>query len=658
MIAKKCTYSIYTIIIFITVLLSGKVFYAQKLTSDHFKKIDSVKKLTLKEVNEEYVFNSYFELSQLFKKSNMDSSYFYTNKSIDLALKYGNLKQLCISYRTLGELYYLHGKYDIALDNFKKAMGIIEKTKDSSYYPYLKLNISDVRAIQGNLDIALEELKAAQQYAIYRDDHYINGTIYLKSTTYFLKIGLLKEARFYLDKGLELSKKTNMSSLESWFHFNEGKYLKIEKKYDEAIDLLKKNLNNNKFIGADFIDFRITCLNTISECFYLKKDYINALKYVFKANNLFTNENTIFNRKQAYTFNSIGRIYIKLADFDNAERYLKKSLHLATKNKISSLKIDNYKDLYSLYKTTNDNKNALHYLEQNLFLMQKEENSALSDLIVSIKTSEKLKNQKLNFKEQEDKLKKQMNLTKSERNLVIIIFIIFVFLIILLYLHNLAKNEKQISSFRLRALRTQMNPHFIFNTLNAIQSYVINEDKITAYKQLTRFSKSIRFILDESEQDFITLKKEIEFIKDYVALEQMRFGKRLTFFLEIKTDAELDTFLIPTLMLQPIIENSIIHGISNKDEGGYVKLKIDKEEDKLRLIVEDNGIGRVKAREIQKQFPFNKRSISSINISKRLNLLKKNYAGDVNIQIYDRKDDKGTVVIIEFPILSRYKYAQ
>ena len=149
----------------------------------------------------------------------------------------------------------------------------------------------------------------------------------------------------------------------------------------------------------------------------------------------------------------------------------------------------------------------------------------------------------------------------------------------------------------LDALKAQMNPHFVFNSLGAIQFFIQNQDVEIADDYLTKFAKLMRLYLDSAREKMITLEQELKLLGNYVALEQMRFEN--LFELEVSVDEEVETrhHLIPPMILQPFIENAINHGVSErKDKAGKIRISFEEIEEELICIIEDNGIGREKAK--------------------------------------------------------------
>lgn len=213
--------------------------------------------------------------------------------------------------------------------------------------------------------------------------------------------------------------------------------------------------------------------------------------------------------------------------------------------------------------------------------------------------------------------------------------------------------NKKIAEHQMNALRAQMNPHFIFNAINSIQHFILENNKELAYHYLAQFSKLIRLVLDNSRKNVIPLAKEIETIELYIDLEKIRFETPFTFLLHIENDIDIDEILVPPMLIQPFIENSIRHGLSPKKEDGLLKLNYRISNDELHITLIDNGIGREAAKTANQP---NKKHISAgLPITfDRINLLKEEYRTNAKIEIVDLYNENnqplGTKVEIVLPI--------
>jgi len=206
---------------------------------------------------------------------------------------------------------------------------------------------------------------------------------------------------------------------------------------------------------------------------------------------------------------------------------------------------------------------------------------------------------------------------------------------------------KKVAETRLMALRAQMNPHFIFNSLNAIQECIVNSKIEEAHSYLSRFSRLLRMVIDYSEKSLISLDKEIEFLNLYLGLESLRFGQSFHFRIDVDPDLDEEETHLPSLLIQPFVENAIWHGLLHKE--GERKLLISFKHyhnDQLLCVVEDNGIGRTKAAEIKAgRFDSQQHESKGMQISQeRIDLVKLQTEANTEFVIEDLKDKSGFAI--------------
>lgn len=217
--------------------------------------------------------------------------------------------------------------------------------------------------------------------------------------------------------------------------------------------------------------------------------------------------------------------------------------------------------------------------------------------------------------------------------------------------------EREISELRIKALQAQMNPHFTFNAINSIQYYLINNDKNNAFQFIGYFSKLIRQTLESAFRSSVSIKEEVAFIENYISLELMRFEDKFSY--DIKIDPILDShqYQIPPMLLQPFVENAILHGLLHKDKPGMLKVRFEASgENALKCTVEDDGIGRDKSAEINRGRHKNHKSVGLEITRRRVGLLNQPGQKDYNIKITDLYDENnnpgGTKVEVIIPLFS------
>lgn len=218
------------------------------------------------------------------------------------------------------------------------------------------------------------------------------------------------------------------------------------------------------------------------------------------------------------------------------------------------------------------------------------------------------------------------------------------------------QNKQKAVETRLQSLRLQMNPHFLFNALNSVQQMILANEEMVATRYLSKFSKLLRTILVHSDKEFVTLKEELEILNLYVDLESMRFKESFNY--HIKCDDEIDTdeIKLPTLLIQPFVENAIWHGLMHKEGERLLTVRFSEKDDCIECIVEDNGIGREKASEAKLTTgQGSKHTSKGIAVSiERLQAMGNGNGKHGSMRIIDLKDEsgkaRGTMVEIIFPI--------
>lgn len=236
------------------------------------------------------------------------------------------------------------------------------------------------------------------------------------------------------------------------------------------------------------------------------------------------------------------------------------------------------------------------------------------------------------------------------------------FMLYKIRLNSVRKEEKlkagftqQIADMEMRALRAQMNPHFIFNSLNSIQKYILKNEHFAASQYLTKFSRLIRLILDHSNQNNIPVSSEIELLRLYCEMESLRFDNRFNYKIDIDPAIQTETAEIPSMLIQPYIENAIWHGLLHKDESGNLIISFhNKPGNVIQVIIEDDGVGRQKAAELKSKQVLKKKSYGMQITEDRIAIINRLNHINASCRVIDLADEagraKGTRVVLEIPI--------
>jgi LytS/YehU family sensor histidine kinase len=205
------------------------------------------------------------------------------------------------------------------------------------------------------------------------------------------------------------------------------------------------------------------------------------------------------------------------------------------------------------------------------------------------------------------------------------------------------------------ALQSQMNPHFIFNCLNSIQQYIFDQDIFAANKYITGFSKLIRATLHNSSQSFISLASEISYLSNYLSLEKLRFKDKMDYSITVAPEIDPETVMIPPMLIQPYVENSMRHGLRHKTKGkGYIWIQMELSPSQLTIRIEDNGIGREKASRYKTVEHIEYQSKGMTLTANRIGLMNSRCGEGIGVEVIDLKDETGaamgTRVIVRFPL--------
>lgn len=203
----------------------------------------------------------------------------------------------------------------------------------------------------------------------------------------------------------------------------------------------------------------------------------------------------------------------------------------------------------------------------------------------------------------------------------------------------------------LKSLRSQMNPHFIFNALNSVNHFIAQQDERTANRFLSEFSQLMRLVLENSREDFISLQKEHEILSLYLKLEHYRFRDKFDYEIKMDDDINTDAIPVPPMLIQPYIENAVWHGLRYKESKGNLLLHFRKEGENLLVEITDDGIGRKRSFELKTENQKKHTSTGLKNIQERLSIINKVYKTNYRVTIEDRGETSGTRVLLYLPFI-------
>ena len=444
-----------------------------------------------------------------------------------------------------------------------------------------------------------------------------------------------------------------------------GQLGKARQKYEEALQI-DRQIGKQTGIAVS--------LANIAFLFDKMHKYDSALVYHLQA--LAIRENLPRKEDLSRSLIGVGRGYRQLKNYPLAKQYLFRGLAQVKESMSKPMIRDVYENLAEVYAAEGDFSKAykyhLLYSEVKDSVLSEETAARLNELQTKYETGEKdkqiilLANEK---KFQHQEAQRQATLKKAFIGALVLVGLLAMALAYIFSqrLRNqrtlTLKNEeikevdfkRQMSELEMKALRAQINPHFLFNCMNSINSMILKGETERASSYLTKFSKLVRLILENAETAMVPLGSELALLESYIQLEELRFKGKINYNISVDESIEPESTYIPSMVLQPFVENAIWHGLMHKEENekGNITVAIKENNDRLLCTIEDNGIGRERARQLGEQSVLKRKSMGMKITEDRLKLLNHGNAEPV-IFITDLKDNKdhstGTRIEINIPI--------
>ncbi len=603
----------------------------------------------------------YIDSANYYKKSNIRKSIDFITQSLAQLGMGSNKEQLAIAYSTLGEVYQYHKQYDLAISSYKDALlanqtlktslllgktyvlnkeyGEAEKLlspmeKITKMVPFQRVELyetlGDAYVGLGDVDKAVafygEGLKIADKNQIAPKTIDLNSKI----ATAYAKGNRLQEANAYFNNSLELSSgqapQRAVQEKEKVADFYNKK-----NQFGQEIQLRKKSLEDLKKIPR----------SEVADGLSIENDSISAQRINYK----------------------IANAYIAQDKYDEAIPYLEESIKDADVDDDLLVRKDATRKLSEVYKYKGDYTKALETYQEYVAVVDTLYVRKEQEIARAARFNRELaaKQSRISGLEQERELtQSKYSLALTEQQLVaesikrqnwIIYSLIFGMLLMGLAVYFFYRSNKQQklanNLLALKSLRSQMNPHFIFNALNSVNNFIAKSDERSANRYLSDFSTLMRAVLENSDEDFIPLSKELELLELYTKLEHSRFSDKFDYAIIVDEDIDIDAFQIPPMLLQPYIENAIWHGLRYREDKGFLKIEL-KQKDKfaLEISITDNGIGRKNSAALKTQNQKKQKSKGMGNIKKRIEILNDMYKDKVDVFISDLETNgTGTKVL-------------
>jgi tetratricopeptide (TPR) repeat protein len=638
-------------------------------------------------------------------QGNFNEAIDYYTKSLKTDKEQGNKEGIGLSYKYIGIIFYRQCKYDTAIEYYNKALKIFEELANKKEISKCYNNIAVIYHREGDFEKALElyqkSLELAIELSSKKDIAKCNSNIgYVYNDQ-----GNYKEAMVCFFGSLkiyeELGDKLNISVCFS----NIADVLESIKLYDKALSYYQKTLyianeigdslgisdafNNIGVVYADLKDngkalecyqksliFRkkiddkkgiVECLNNIGLVYLDEKNYNKALENFKEILKLCKELGLQYNI--SVCLDNIALIKIKQKKYLEAIDFAKQSLAISKEMGLLDDQKIAYEDLSASYGNLGDYKNAYEYhiLFKQIYDSIYNEKSIKQVKVLETQYQFEKKQLEIDNLNKDKKLKEAQ--IAIQKNIIfaiilgVIILILISAIIIFRYTHKLklkeirTRNElmEELNEERQKTLSQQMNPHFLFNIMTAIQCCIMENDKNTAIDYVSKLARLMRTGLDFSRKEYNSVESAVDFFSDYVKLKSIGLKEEIKLHVNIDENIDKEKYKIPPMIVQPFIENAIVHGLIPRNQDMQLNVDIKQKNGNLIFTIEDNGIGRKHAGEIsEKKNSFHKSYGIEIT-EERVELLNKVNKGNTKINIQDLKDingnAKGTRVLINFPIM-------
>jgi len=619
------------------------------------EKIDSLLKVLKTAGEDSSKVNSLNSLStQLWQIGDYDRAKRYADDALTLSQKINYKKGKATAYNNIGVIYDYQGHYSEALDNYFISLKINEEINNKKGRAGCFSNIALIYDEQGLYPDALKN-----HYASLKIFEEIGDKKGIART--YNNIGLIYKNQGDYDEALKnyfASLKTKQEIGDkmgiSVSYNNIGNTYALQENYPEALKnylaslKLKLEIGDKNGIASSYGNLAIVN--------YKQGNYPDALKNDFASLKIF--EEIGYRQGIAGSFSNIGMVYMKLNQFSEAKKYLDDGLSLSNEIGFKELIINAYEGLTLWDSTTGNYKKAFeHYKMYTLYRdsLFNEENTKKT--VQSQMQYDFDKKEAVTKAEQDKKdavaaaeIKRQALIKNSTLGGIGMVGIFSFFLIVSFNRRRKTSFEKQVAEVEMKALRSQMNPHFIFNSLHSINNYMMDNDKKNASDYLGKFSKLMRMILENSREREVSLEEDLSALELYMQLESMRFENKFTYKIEVADDIDKENTLVPPLILQPFVENSIFHGLQHKGGEGKILIRVQKENNMIICTVEDNGVGRHKAMEMKEKTAAHKGESLGMKITNaRIDIINKIKKAKASVSLTDLTE--GMRVEVKLPLV-------
>ena len=577
------------------------------------------------------------------------------DSSLRLLRKNRNNARSSLIYQDVSRLYMSMSLRDSAFWASDRAISFAKRSQKREVLVQALQNQARNYGYFLDLESAVQkELQAIRLAEELHVDHFKIHS-FIEIALYSSYVGNWTEALGYLKRALQLAREFHDDRSIAIIGLNFSKVYLHQGQVTLAFYHVRKS--QRSFLQEKDLYHGAQCAHSIGNIAAVKGDIALAKTSYEQAISFFDREK--MESELAEVYQDYGQLCIQIGDLAKAKYYLE--LSVKSDNIVHSIRlIDRYKLLSMLSMRNGDLRNALKF--QNDYIQFLESNSIKrNDSKIAELTSSNLREERERLIEVQqrriEKEKKEQEILKLQNDrvlyisLIIIFAIVFSLVILILRMKQVrSRQEQREAELSQTLLRTQMNPHFVFNAMSVIQSYIYENNPEKSSQFLVNFSRLMRLILENSPKEFIPIELELEILDKYLSTQKMRFENRFSYVLNVSEDLLFNKAIVPPMITQPFIENAIEHGQLHTVKGGEIIVEMKEVGGKLEISISDNGVGRKKSAQTKK---IRTHKSMAIDITReRIEILNKKYKfnGSLTFKDLDGKKEQGTLVVIVLPL--------
>lgn len=539
------------------------------------------------------------------------------------------------TYYNIGETFFNDGNFSKSEEYFLKSKNIYEKLKDKQNLEKVIRKLAQSQEKQNKVKAAANNYEKASSIGYSKSKAVLNSNDASR-----LSSPVADKKAEAIQSNINLSKKDNenvdlANSYRQMAEVNmeQNNLPKAEENFNKAYKISKEEAPKEALaINKKLTDFYVENKN-FDKAIEAKK---KVLKEDFVADN---------SQEKVNQIQELADIYVQKNDKEEAINLFKNAYEIAIQKGHTLEAQKSVKKLDSLY-SSSQNTDASVKLYRD-FLGKLPDLVSKDRSLVDQKILEDTE-QRISQLIQEKELKDELIRKKNIFNYSLIGALIILSGLIFFIFRTLKKVQIKNKKIALQSLRREMNPHFIFNSLNSVNQFIATNNELEANQYLTKFSKLMRGVMENSTDDFIPFPQELDLLQNYLSLEKTRFADKFDFEIKVDENINQQNLQIPGMLIQPFLENAIWHGLRYRTKKGFLKLNFIKDNQLLKIAIEDNGIGILESKKQKTHHQKNREGRGMKNTLERIRLLNDLYKKDIVCNVKD--SENGVLVELKMKI--------